>query len=195
MEPEDKYKLLIDTYSNQTKMKIIFLLADEAEMTVTQMASHIDVSRSNLYHFVRQMVDDGILTKPSVRPKDNYVEKYYRLNPEFFNTLEWEHLAQQFTDLSAENFRSLYRSVLISYSFNLMLLAEKVESADSQTLEQLKDSFLKREAISVYSSTHIGGYPRVEEHLREAMDCFEKPPVPSDDNPRLRILILTVPYI
>jgi predicted transcriptional regulator len=64
MEKTDIYKKMLETFSNHTKMKIIMLLAENGEMTVTQMAPHLDLGRSNLYHFVRQMVNDGMLKNP-----------------------------------------------------------------------------------------------------------------------------------
>lgn len=195
MNSKDKYEVLIDTYSNQTKMKIIFLLAENEEMTVTQMSSHIDVSRSNLYHAVKQMVQNGILKEPSVRPKDNYVEKFYSLNQEFFGTIDWENLAGSFGTLSTEQVRNLFRSVLMSYAFNLMMLSEKLEYTDPETIDNLKSSFINQAAITLYSSTHVGSYPKAEEHLKKVMDEFGKPSIPADDRPRLRIMILSLPYI
>ena len=195
MQPKDKYSLMLETYSNPTKMKIILLLAENEEMTVTQMASHIAVSRSNLYHFVKQMVKDGILNNPSVRPKDNYVEKYHSLNQDFFSTIQLEALRDHFNTMSTDEIRNLFRSLMMGYSFNFMMLADKLGNAESETLEKFKEAYMNHNAIVINSYTHMGNYPLVEEYLRKAMEEFEKPSADLKDNPRLRIMILSLPYI
>ena len=67
------YDLLFKTLSNPTKASILMLLAMKDRLTVTQMAKHIKVTRSNLYHFVGEMVEDGLLSKPQVVVKKNHI--------------------------------------------------------------------------------------------------------------------------
>ncbi len=195
MDTDERYRILIDAYSNPTKLKVIFILAENDELTVTQMASRIDVSRANLYHFVKQMVGDGLLNSPSVRPKENYVEKYYSLNSEFFGVIEWENMAERLKSLTTEQIRSVFRSMLISHAFNLHLLAEKLEVADSGTIDKLKGAFIDREALSVYASTRVGAYPELGKHLKTAVDELSNPEEGDGTGPRVRVLILSLPYI
>jgi DNA-binding MarR family transcriptional regulator len=71
----DIYKILLNTLENPTKLSIVLLLSHRDKMTVTQMSKVVRVSRANLYHFVGQMVKDGLLSKPEAIVKKNYVEK------------------------------------------------------------------------------------------------------------------------
>jgi hypothetical protein len=52
------------------------------------MSKVVRVSKANLYHFVNQMVKDGLLSKPEAHIKKNYVEKYYRLKENFFEAID-----------------------------------------------------------------------------------------------------------
>src|SRR5712691_8276822 len=88
MSKRDVYKILLSTLGNSTKLSIVFLLSHNDRMTVTQMAKHVGVTKANLYHFVSQMVKDGLLSKPEAVVKENYVEKYYRLAPKLFESID-----------------------------------------------------------------------------------------------------------
>ncbi len=186
---------ILEAYSNPTKMKIIFLLSDEREMTVTQMASNIDVGRSNLYHFVQQMVEDKILCEPVVRPKKNYVEKYYKLNTEMFGISHIKSLYKEFEGFSADQAKSIISSVLTGAGTYLLLLAKKVIEMDDETLEKIGQAFLKKNMVLQYTSTHIGAHPVAEEYLRKAAKEFSKPSKNGDKKESLKTLIVSIPFI
>ena len=71
MAKQDIFANLMRTFRNPTKMSIIFLLTENGKMTVTQMAEQVNVTKANLYHFVKEMVNDGIVLRPEVRVKKN----------------------------------------------------------------------------------------------------------------------------
>src|SRR2546428_13740107 len=87
MSKPDIYKILLNTFENPTKLSILMLLTHHRKMTVTQMSKFVRVGKANLYHFVGQMVKDGLLTKPETLVKKNYVEKHNKLDRRFFEAL------------------------------------------------------------------------------------------------------------
>lgn len=197
MNTKEKFTGLPDAYRNQTKMSIIFLLAENEKMTVTQMSKHISVSRANLYHFVSQMVEEKILNEPEIRPKKNYVEKYYSLNSELFGAIQWGKLEEVFGKMSVDEVRELLKSFLIGQAFNLSILAEKVQRASDDQIEKLKNALLVQEAFIVYSISSLGAHPDINNHLREIMGEFEKesPKETPPDVPLVRTLFLVLPYL
>lgn len=197
MDTSEKFGLLMDAYKNNTKLSIIFLLAENERMTVTQMAQHIEVSRSNLYHYISQLVDDGLLNPPEVVPKKNYVEKFYTLNKSMFDLIQWEELEEHFKKMSAEEVRSLLRAFLLGQSFNLQLIAEKVKHVDSTQILQFKDAMLNQEAFMGYSVSHMGKHPRfkeiikkIEEEYRALDEEGEK-----ESDTIIRSLFLVMPFL
>lgn len=195
MNSDEKYKKLLEAYSNQTKMKIILLLAEENELTVTQIASHMDVGRSNLYHFVKQMTSDEILIQSKVLPKNNYVEKYYKLNEELFGSGQVEGLEKAFGENSTEQIRTLFKSTLVGYASNLIMLSQKIDTADDDTMGKLKESFINRGATIMYTYTHLGEHPEAEECIKKLDEAFSSAGNPSEGKPRLRFMLISIPYI
>ena len=151
IELTDRYEVLSRAYSNPTKISIMFLLAENNSMTVTQMSKYIDVSRSNLYHFVAQLVEDGVLNEPDIRPKKNYVEKYYSLNTETLGSVTPEGWFDHIASLTLEEFREFISSSLIGQSILLKMVAEKIAKTDESNLRKLKDGFKREAAWLSYS--------------------------------------------
>lgn len=196
METEEKFRRLLDAYKNNTKLSIIFLLAENERMTVTQMSRHIDVSRSNLYHFVSQLVEDNVLNPPEAVPKKNYVEKYYTLNAELFGAVQLEELEKHFASLTMDEVRTLLRAFLIGQAFNFQLLAEKVKNSDDEHIGKFKDAMLRQEAFMAYSISNVGKHPKLTEYLRKIEVELSKDESPDDERKDLvRSLILVLPYI
>ena len=81
---DEKYTDILNVLRNQTKMKIVTLLINYKKMTVTGMAKYIKTTRSNLYQIMTELVSSGIVNEPEIKPKKNYVEKYYSLNKDYF---------------------------------------------------------------------------------------------------------------
>lgn len=197
MKTEEKFKHLLDAYSNRTKLSILFLLAENERMTVTQMSKHIDVSRSNLYHFVSQLVEGEVLNEPEVVPKKNYVEKYYSLNQELFSSSQLNELESHFSAMSAAGVRNLIRAYLIGQAFNFQLLAEKLESTSDSQIEKFKLAMLNRTAFMTYSVSHLGDNTEMIRKVGEAIEELEKATPKKDHKSKdvVRSLIMVLPYL
>ncbi len=139
MEQDDKFEVLVNSYRNPTKFSIIVILAEQGKMTVTQMSEYISVSRSNLYHFVSQLLEDGILNEPEVIPKKNYVEKFYSLNEELFKASEYERWGELLKSKSLEEIRGLSSSILLGYSMMLNMAANRFAHSSDEETAKLKD--------------------------------------------------------
>src|SRR5215471_3938635 len=149
MTRTDPYTAMLDTLGNPTKLSIVFLLSHNEKMTVTQMAKHVGVGKANLYHFVSQMVTDGILTKPEAVVKENYVEKYYRLSHELFNAVDPDEQRRRLKAASPEKLKTILQSALVSVGLDFRLLAEEIGRADRKVLLHISKSVAgERIAIS-----------------------------------------------
>ena len=151
MTKQDPYKALIDTIGNPTKLSIIFLLSHNQKMTVTQMAKHVGVGKANLYHFVSQMVSDGLLTKPEAVVKENYVEKYYRLNQELFKAVDPDEQRKRLKGASPEKLKTILQSALVSVGLDFRLLAEEIGRADRTVLLQIAKSVAEERVTLSYA--------------------------------------------
>ena len=131
-------------------MRIILLLIENGKMTVTQMSKFVRVSRANLYHFVSELVRDGIVSKPQSVVKGNYVEKYDGLNAESLrNTSDRQH--EMISSSSPESIRKILVSFFLSMSFQFRLYAERIESTDTQHLNRIVDNVRKDRMVLGYS--------------------------------------------
>lgn len=132
-----------------------------------------------------------------IGPKMNYVEKYYRLNPEMFDDPGLVKLEESLESLTNDRARNVMSSFLVGAGYQLLTLAKKVNEADDETMEKPGKAFLKRDLLLRYTSTRIGSYPKVEEYLKKAMEEFSisKAPEEANKNEHLRILVLSIPYL
>lgn len=135
---QNRYEILSDLFRNPTKFRIIMLLTEQERMTVTQMSKVIKVSKSNLYHFISQMVQQGLVLEPEVIPKKNYVEKFYRLNEDMFRAedpKEWEKILLGATN---NEIKEVVSSVLMGYSMTLSFIADRIANSDDSEGENLR---------------------------------------------------------
>lgn len=140
------------TFSNPTKIGIIMLLAEHNRMTVTEMSKYLNVSKSNLYHFVSQLLSDGVLNEPEVIPKKNYVEKYYTINMEMVETNDQEGWEAYLKDLNPDEARNMLGSALMAYSMNLKIAAEQIYNASDEDIEKVKDWMYNKKGWVSFSS-------------------------------------------
>ena len=149
----DPYDLVLDALSNSTKMSVLLLLARNEKLTVTQMARHIRVTRSNLYHFVAEMVKDGLLAEPEVVVKKNHIEKYYSQNQEFWKAIDpFAQNRRMLEKLTPDEGRKLLRSALLSMSLQYRLYADEFANATDEEMERVAEQFGKnRLMLSVWS--------------------------------------------
>ncbi|HEY7976322.1 MAG TPA: winged helix-turn-helix domain-containing protein [Ktedonobacterales bacterium] len=65
-----------------TRGAILMELGQVGELTPTQIARRLGVTANNVYHHMRVLRELGVVDPPRAVPRDTYVEKYYRINPE-----------------------------------------------------------------------------------------------------------------
>lgn len=73
------FKLLAD----ETRRKIIFLLR-ATEMTVTQIASNLNISRQTVYHHIEKLQEAGLVDVARTEQIGHLTESYYRATAEAF---------------------------------------------------------------------------------------------------------------
>ena len=135
---KNRYEILSEVFRNPTKFRIIMLLTEQGRMTVTQMSKLIDVSKSNLYHFISQMVKEGLVLEPEVIPKKNYVEKFYRLNEEMFRAEDPKEWEKVLVGASNSEIKEVVSSVLMGYSMTLSFIADRVAKSDDSEGDDLR---------------------------------------------------------
>lgn len=172
MDDRRTYEILSKAYQNPTKVSIIVLLAENPRMTVTQMAKYIDVSRSNLYHFVSQMVEDGILNPPEVVPKKNYVEKYYSVNDDLINSVEVEDWVKHIKSMDRTEFRDLVSSLLLSYSLQTKIFAERVANSGLEEVERIRKWMVEFPISLVYSTMSFPKARKLHVKLESVMETL-----------------------
>ena len=135
---KNRYEILSEVFRNPTKFRIIMLLTEQGRMTVTQMSKLISVSKSNLYHFISQMVKEGLVLEPEVIPKKNYVEKFYRLNEEMFRAEDPKEWEKVLVGASNSEIKEVVSSVLMGYSMTLSFIADRVAKSDDSEGDDLR---------------------------------------------------------
>ena len=165
MANDSLYDALIRTYTNPTKMSILFLLAGNEKMTVTTMAKYVNVSRSNLYHYVSQLVDDGLLNEPEVVPRKNYVEKYYTLNRETFKSIDAREYTKRMKTLDSSEMKAPISSTLIAHSVQLMLAAENVSKAGPKLLKIVSEWMLAYPYSMTFSTLNASSVDIAYSHI------------------------------
>lgn len=150
METENKYNVMINAFRNPTKLKIITLLTNHDKMTVTGMSKYIKTTRSNIYQNISELLKNNIVLEPEKKVKKNYVEKYYRLNNDFFDLDEFE-IEDKILKLSNDDFRNLSKSFFLAQSMNLNILAEEIDNVSDENIDNIKTD-VKNKIIMTYGS-------------------------------------------
>ena len=197
MEQKGDFEILSKTFSNPTKLGIILLLTEHEKMTVTQMAKYLSVSRSNIYHFVAQMVSDGILNEPEIVAKKNYVEKYYTLNARMieFSEEDWE---KGLNKMSVDELRSMISSALLGYSMNLKLSAEQISQASDDEIGKVRDWLLNMPSSLLFSTMRMSTVQNIRKHLEslsEELIRSSKEHEGEDSKDVARLNIVFLPFL
>jgi len=166
MSKRDIYNILLNTLENPTKLSVLMLLTHHNKMTVTQMSKLVKVGKANLYHFVGQMVKDGILSKPEALVKKNYVEKYYRLDERFFEAIDPSEQRKRLKAARPEELRTILQSTLVSLGLDFRLMAEEIAKADDTTLKQIARSVTEERITLSYSILTDKAYEHVLAELK-----------------------------
>lgn len=192
----NRYEVLSNAYRNPTKFSIVLLLAEHERMTVTQMSRYISVSRSNIYHFVSQLVEDGILNEPEVVPKKNYVEKFYRLNQQLFESVDPEEWRKMLRRMKLIDLRGLLSSVLMGYSLVLSMAAERVARSSDDDIKRMMDSMLSEPTWSLsYSVVGSRTANRLRPVLRKLNDEMVQSSEPTEESKSDQLTSLLVVFM
>ena len=170
----DVYSVLLDALANPTKLSIVFLLTHHYKMTVTQMAKQVGLTKANLYHFVGQMVADGLLSKPETVVKENYVEKYYRLNAKLFESINPSEQKKRLKAATPVELKIILQSALASLGLDFRLLAEEIDRADSMMLQQIATSVVEERITLSYSILPDKAYEYVLGELKRVNKIVEE---------------------
>lgn len=147
----DIYSALMKAFQSPTKLGIILLLSEGRKLTVTQMSKSIKVTKANLYHFVGELVREGILLKPEVRVKRNYVEKYYALNEGAFKSADPQEVERRLREGKPEEQLALIRSFLVSLSLQFHLLSEEFSRPDADRMREAVKALKENRIFLHYS--------------------------------------------
>lgn len=195
----NRYEMLTEVFRNPTKFRIILLLSEHGRMTVTDMAKLVKVSRSNLYHFIAQMVKDGIVKPPEVIPRKNYVEKFYRLNDEMFKAEEMKEWEKLLRIASPKEIKETVSSILMGYSMILSFIADRISASEGDAVEQLRNWLIEETpytlsyaVMSKKTSSRIN--PILKELWKALSDETEKDD-DSDSNAWSRLLLVFLPML
>jgi AcrR family transcriptional regulator len=187
-------EILLRTAQNPTKLGVLVLLSDGAAMTVTQMSKLVKVSRANLYHFVSEMVAEGVLAGPESRVKRNYVEKFYRLNKEFFEKAGEAELRRPVKPETPEAFRDILYSLLVSVSAQFRIMAEQLAAADAGTIRRLAKTREEKTIVGAFMVLADDEYLRFVKDLNEFLARFERHRVAKAPNDgRNKVALFAIP--
>jgi predicted transcriptional regulator len=170
----DTYDLILKTLQNPTKLSIVFLLMRFQRMTVTQMSKYVGVGKADLYHFVQQMVKEGLLTKPEAQVKRNYVEKYYRLEWKVLASIDPLEQKKRVRAASQQELKSILQSFLASLGLHFRLFAEEIAKSDDKVLGEISRSFSKERIILSYMVLPDETYESAMKDLNEVLKKITK---------------------
>ena len=190
------YQVLLDSFANPTKLSIVFLLSHNDKMTVTQMSKHVPVGKPNLYHFVGQMLKDGLLVKPETRVTKNYVEKYYRLSPKAFESIDPAEQRRRLMASRPSELKSYLQSFLAAIGLYFRMYAEEVARADEKTLLQIKESVANQRIMLSHLILADQAYDTAIRELRNTNDNALNEKWPDKGSPaRNRLVIVGLPQL
>jgi DNA-binding transcriptional ArsR family regulator len=125
-DPE-AFKLLAD----ETRRKILYLLRVK-EMTVSQLASELDLTPQALYHHIKKLLEGGMVEVAREERIGHLIESYYRAIAEDFLLITGKLSAQTLRDRKlAEEQVTVVLNALTKLGFNLEF--------DENTISQLVD--------------------------------------------------------
>jgi predicted transcriptional regulator len=192
----DIYNTLLDTLGNPTKLGVLMLLSHTDKMTVTQMSKQMKVTKANLYHFVSQMVRDGLLSKPESQVKKNYVEKYYRVDPRFFAAVDTAEQKKRTKAATPAELKRILQSALISIGLDFRILAEEISNADNKVLSRLATFVAEDKVTLAYSIVHDKTYESILPELRRISKSMEE--IEKGQEPALRgnrVIVIGLPRL
>ncbi|MGC8661987.1 MAG: winged helix-turn-helix domain-containing protein [Nitrososphaeria archaeon] len=145
-------EVLLKAFKNPTKLAIIALLMKNGQMTVTQLSKVTNTTRPNLYRSIKELVGDGIILKPRIKVKKNYVEKYYELNLKIFDSVKTSQMMGAISRAPASDLRELIISFLFMNSLLSNIFAEQIRTAADDEIENYRRKILDGSILMSYST-------------------------------------------
>jgi DNA-binding Lrp family transcriptional regulator len=167
-------KRLIESFRSQSKLSIIIVLLQNGKMTATQMAKVIGTSRSNMYQSLKEMVEDGILRKPEIKVKKNYVEKYYYPNTELLDDFSLKQQEELLNKKSPEELRDYLISGINSEILRLKIIARQIEMKSDDELRRRFDSLFFDQVLFSNSWLSRKTYEYMVKRIKEIFEEYYK---------------------
>lgn len=192
------YERFAKSLQNPTKLSIMLLLVQNREMTVTQMSSHVSVTKASLYHSIAELMRDGLVSEPRIQVKKNYVEKYYRLNPLARRAIDPHELQRRFNQgANSTEYKDLLVAFFISLSLYFRMYAFSVSKASQERMKsiarEVEDRRLLLSSFSMDDAQYALGLQEVRDLLRRtrAREAAEQ----SIGRPENKIYIIAMPSV
>ncbi len=195
MPKHDIYKVLLNTLGNPTKLSVMMLLSRHDRMTVTQMSKLVKVTKANLYHFVNQMVRDGMLSEPEAVVNKNFVEKFYHLDEKFFKGLDPEKQRKRLRASSPSELKTILQSALVSIGLDLRLIAEELSDADTNTLAKITKLVAEEKIILAYTTLSDKAYDSIVKELKEVNRSVKIDDEVKISQQKNRVLVVALPRL
>ncbi|SMD30312.1 winged helix-turn-helix domain-containing protein [Picrophilus oshimae] len=168
--------VLLNNFSNKTRLMIITLIINNGPMTVTQLSKVIKTSRSNLYQIIKGMLRDNVLIQDRVETNKNYVEKYYNINEKLFSSVRSKDIINAISNMNDERLRDFMVSFLTTASAVISMIAGQVAMADTDDMkryhEEIKNRFITMSFSSI-SKEMASRYYDIHRKFMEDVDSDE----------------------
>ncbi len=152
MESRLRALILLNAFKNRTKLQIITLLLKNGPMTVTQISRFVKTTRSNLYQTIKDLTDDGVVVLKKSKVTKNYVEKFYGINLDLFESVSNTEIEEAITKLGAQDLKDLIISYLLASSFILRVLSEEVSFLNENEIEHYRKLIISGKIIMSFST-------------------------------------------
>ncbi len=140
-QKENFVETLIDTLKNPTRASIFFQLAKKPESTATEISKNLGEDVDVVYYHLKLLRKAGLISKPRVVIKGNYLEKYYSIRSDFKEKLmrSIEKLVVKEKELSPEEFRKMLIAFLTVIQSILASSIKRIEKIDQKIINKMKE--------------------------------------------------------
>jgi DNA-binding transcriptional ArsR family regulator len=132
---------LIQTLKNPTRASIFYQLARKPESTATAISRNLGEDVDVVYYHLKHLKKAGLVSKPRVVVRKNYICKHYSLHPSFKE--KFLQSIGQYKAKKKELSTDKYREILIAFSTVIQsVLASSVrrlEKVDSKIINKIRD--------------------------------------------------------
>lgn len=168
---------LIQSLKNPTRASIFYQLARKPESTATEISSQLGEDVDVIYYHLKLLRKAGLVSKPRIVIKGNYVEKYYSIRNDFKEKFlrSITQLVEKEKALSAEEFRNM---VIALFSVVQSILASSIRIL-KKAKPEIIDKIRKEDSIeSKIILCPKERYDQLLSNLREAtigdvLDTFD----------------------